>query len=111
MSGNHAERRAHIRKRLPFPVTARGKDATGAVFECAAMLHDIGEGGGYMRLTRCVAVGAELVVRISMSPIPQDSSAGAQVSTNGRVLRSTPRPLGTCDVAIRFSQPLKVDMT
>ena len=104
-----AERRTHTRRQVPFPVTAKGRDVTGVMFECAAMLHDIGEGGGYMRLTRCVDVGTELVVRISLSRIPQDSSAGAQVSACGKVLRVEPRPLGTCDVAVRFTQPLKVD--
>ena len=109
MSGNPTERRAHPRKRLPLPITVKGKDVTGEEFECSAMLHDIGGGGVRMRLTRAVEVGAELFIRVGMSTIPQDSSSGSELSVTGRVLRVDEQPFGTCDVALQFSSTLTMD--
>jgi hypothetical protein len=109
VSDKPSERRAHIRKSLSLPVTVRGRDVTGAEFECSAMLHDIGEGGARMRLTRGVEVGAELFIRIGMSAIPQDSSSGSELTATGRVLRVGAEPFGSCDVALQFSSQLTID--
>jgi hypothetical protein len=105
MNKGWAERRVYARSKISLLVTARGVDAKGARFECAALLHNIGEGGVLIRVTRRVGSGSEMQVHLSLPPNP-GKSAGKQVSASGRVLRVRPQPLDTCDVAIQFAQPL-----
>ena len=108
MTGKLSERRMYPRRGLPLPATARGRDARGAGFECAVLLHNISEGGIYMRISRCIETGSEMEVRLSLSPDAKGSSAGAEVCARGTVLRVDPQPLETCDVAVQFTRPLKI---
>ena len=102
------ERRTSLRQYLPFPIVARGRDSKGIKFECAAILHDISAGGARVRLTHPVEEGATLKISFRASSNPKDSSSGPLVSASGKVLRVTPQPLGTCDVAVQFKRPLEI---
>ena len=108
MNDNQTERRLYPRKHVPLTVTARGVDSKGAKFECAALLHNISEGGMYMRIARCIKEQSKIQVHLSLSS-PKNSSAGRQISASGRVLRVKPQPLDTCDVAVQFTRPLAKD--
>jgi Tfp pilus assembly protein PilZ len=72
------------------------------------MLHNISEGGIYMRVARCVEVGSEVVVLIDLLPRLEDRVEGPRVSARGKVLRVEPKPLSTCDVAVQFSSHLRL---
>ena len=94
------------RRTIPFSTIAKGVDTTGAPFECAAMLHNISEGGILIRIARCIPEGSEMQIHLSPAN-PKDSPAGTRVSAMGKVLRVHQQPLDTCDVAVQFMPPLK----
>jgi c-di-GMP-binding flagellar brake protein YcgR len=87
-------------------VEVSGTNKKGVKFECDALLHNISEGGILMRITHGVKKGSELAVLLR----PADSVIGEDVSplasTAGTVLRTKRQPLDTCDVAVRFAEPL-----
>ena len=101
-----AERRRYRRVHLPFQVTVRGIDASGTEIEDDAILHNISEGGIYMRIPHCVAPGAKMALLIRFATETDQSVIGPHVPVRGVVLRTEPRPHGMCDVAVRFTQPL-----
>ncbi len=94
------------RRGSTWSVVATGVDASGLAFECAALLHDISEGGIFMRIACCVKEGSRIHARLSPPTGPRDGSVRREVSVSGAVLRTYPQPLGTCDVAIEFMRPL-----
>ena len=97
-----AERRRHPRSRIPFYVTVNGTDERGAEVEDAAILHDISQGGLYIRVPHCLRVGADVSCLVRFT----DEADGPQLRMRGRVLRVEVRTLGVCDMAVQFTRPL-----
>ena len=100
-----AERRRHPRSRIPFYVTVSGTDSEGEGVEDAAILHDISQGGLYIRVPRCLSEGADVSCLISFA----EGAGGPQLRVRGRVLRVEVRTLGVCDMAVEFTRPLSED--
>ena len=100
-----AERRRHLRSSIPFYVTLFGTDAGGAEVEDAAILHDISQGGLYIRVPHCLSVGADVSCLIRFT----EDAGGPQLRVRGRVLRVELRTLGVCDMAVQFTRPLSGD--
>ena len=100
-----AERRRHSRSRIPFYVTVNGTDERGEEVEDAAILHDISQGGLYIRVPHCLSVGADVSCLIHFN----DETNGPQLRVRGRVLRVEVRTLGVCDMAVQFTRPLSAD--
>ena len=100
-----AERRRHPRSHIPFYVTLRGTDAEGAEVDDAAILHDISQGGLYIRVPHCLSVGAAVSCLVRFT----DRANGPQLRVRGRVLRVEVRTLGVCDMAVEFTRPLSED--
>ena len=107
MATNQTERRMYPRRSVPWSATAKGVDANGVAFECATLLHNISEGGIFMRIAHCVKNGSQIEVRFDSPTSPQDRMMGGRITARGVILRVEPQPLATCDVAIRLTQPLK----
>ena len=97
------ERRRYPRSRIPFYVTVTGKDADGNEIDDAGILHDISQGGLYLRIPHCVEQGAGIVCLIRFSEEP---TGGPRIPVRGRVVRSEIRTLGVCDLAVEFTRPL-----
>ena len=100
-----AERRRYARSRIPFYVTVGGTDADGEEVEDAAILHNISQGGLYIRVPHCLSEGADVSCLISFA----DGAGGPQLRVRGRVLRVEVRTLGVCDMAVEFTRPLSED--
>jgi hypothetical protein len=100
-----AERRRYPRSRIPFYVTVSGTDSGGEEVEDAAILHDISQGGLYIRVPHCLSVGADVSCLIRFT----DETNGPQLRVRGRVLRVEVRTLGVCDMAVEFTRPLSAD--
>jgi len=97
------ERRRHPRSRIPFYVTVTGADADGNEIDDLGILHDISQGGLYLRIPHCVEQGAGILCLIRFSEEP---TGGPQLPVRGRVVRSEIRTLGVCDLAVEFTRPL-----
>src|SRR5829696_8089773 len=100
-----AERRRHPRSRIPFYVTISGTDSEGEGVEDAAILHDISQGGLYIRVPHCLSEGTHISCLIRFT----DEANGPQLRVRGRVLRVQMRTLGVCDMAVQFTRPLSDD--
>jgi len=100
-----AERRRHPRSRIPFYVIVSGTDSGGEEAEDAAILHDISQGGLYIRVPHCLSEGADVSCLIRFT----DEAGGPQLRVRGRVLRVEVRTLGVCDMAVQFTRPLSSD--
>ena len=97
------ERRRHPRSRIPFYVTVTGRDADGNEIDDIGILHDISQGGLYLRIPHCVEPGAGILCLIRFS---EGATGGPRIPVRGRVLRSEIRTLGVCDLAVEFTRPL-----
>ena len=73
--------------------------------EDAAILHDISQGGLYIRVPHCLSVGADVSCLIRFT----GEANGPQLRVRGRVLRVEVRTLGVCDMAVEFTRPLSED--
>jgi len=102
------ERRRYPRSRIPFYVTVTGAGADGNEIDDPAILHNISQGGLYMRIPHCVEEGAEILCLIRFST---DNNGGPQMPVRGRVVRSEVRTLGICDLAVEFTRPLLEEIT
>ena len=109
MSINQPERRRHHRRSLPWLATAKGVTAQGVAFECAALLHNISEGGASMRIAHLVENGSHIQTQFKRPAEPREGSRRGRRAARGVVLRVEPQPLGTCDVAIQFRPLLVID--
>lgn len=101
-----AERRRYARSRLPFYVTVSGTDAEGEEIEDAAILHDISQGGLYIRVPHCMREGADVSFLIRFT----EEGGGPELRVRGKVLRAEMRTLGVCDMAVEFARPLAEDV-
>ena len=97
------ERRRHPRSRIPFYVTVTGADADGHDLDDVGILHNISQGGLYIRIPHCVEPGAAILCLIRFS---EGATGGPQIPVRGRVVRSEIRTLGVCDLAVEFTRPL-----
>jgi hypothetical protein len=100
------ERRRHPRSRIPFYVTVTGTDADGHDLDDAGILHNISQGGLYIRIPHCMEQGAGIMCLIRFS---EAATGGPQIPVRGRVVRSEVRTLGVCDLAVEFTRPLLED--
>ena len=96
------ERRRHPRSRIPFYVTVSGTDSGGEEVEDAAILHDISQGGLYIRVPHCLTEGSDISCLIRFT----DEASGPRLRVLGRVLRVEVRTLGVCDMAVQFTRPV-----
>ena len=83
--------------------TDTGADADGDDIEDVGILHNISQGGLYLRLPHCVEPGAEILCLIRFS---EEAAGGPRLPVRGRVVRSEVRALGVCDLAVEFTRPL-----
>src|SRR5918995_1243079 len=97
------ERRGYPRNRIPFYVTVTGVDADGNDIDDVGILHNISQGGLYIRTPHCVEEGAGIMCLIRFSESP---TGGPRLPVQGRVVRSEIRTLGICDLAVEFTHPL-----
>ena len=97
------ERRRYPRSRIPFYVAVTGVDADGNDIDDIGILHNISQGGLYIRIPHCVEEGAGIICLIRFSEGP---TGRPQMPVRGRVLRSEIRTLGVCDLAVEFTHPL-----
>src|SRR5215207_7707641 len=100
-----AERRLYPRSSIPFYVTVSGTDSEGEEVEDAAILHNISQGGLYIRVSHCLSEGAEVSCLIRFS----ENAGGPELRARGKVLRVEVRTLGVCDMAVQFTRPLTED--
>jgi c-di-GMP-binding flagellar brake protein YcgR len=100
-----AERRRYPRSSIPFYVTVGGTDLEGDEVEDAAILHNISQGGLYIRVSHCLSEGADVSCLIRFS----ENAGGPELRARGKVLRVEVRTLGVCDMAVQFTHPLTED--
>ena len=84
-------------------MTVVGADADVNEIDDVGILHNISQGGIYIRILRCVEQGAEI---LRLSRFSEDATSGPQITVRGRVVRSEIRTLGICDLAVEFTRPL-----
>jgi hypothetical protein len=101
-SVGYTERRKTGRIHNAFPATVEGVDVSGKSFKVTTALDNLGRGGLYLRLDRCVEVGSSLSVVFRLSTSAEPETNTARVSLKGKVIRIDEKDGGICGVALKF---------
>ncbi|MEI7771597.1 MAG: hypothetical protein WCI67_16515 [Chloroflexales bacterium] len=88
----------------PFPTAARGRDQDGSRFVEDVTLDDLRAHSLLLRLGRSLRPGTALLIMIRIGAGQLVGAPAPAVAIRGRVVQSTPEPLGGYAVAISFDR-------
>ena len=97
------ERRIKPRIFEHFRATVHGVNASGEAFSAETVLENISATGLYLRLTRAVEVGAELLVVSQLSNPSNGKTSGPLLAMSGTVVRVCGATGDACGVAVEFT--------
>ena len=98
------ERRFSPRVKVSFPARVRGMDASSRTFREDTVLDNLSDGGAYVRLTRKVKEGSDVMVAVRLSTVMDSRVLALRLAAHGTVLRTEPQPDGTWGVAVEFGR-------
>jgi hypothetical protein len=78
-------------------------DANGESFETESLLDNFSASGLYLRMTRTVNQGVELLVLVQLPTASFDNAEASQIEARGLILRAEPQADGACGVAVGFT--------
>ena len=96
------ERRFSVRVKVSFPARLRGIDASGRTIREDTVLDNLSDGGAYLRLTRKVREGSDVMVAARLSTVIDPRVLALRLAARGTVLRSERQPDGTWGLAVEF---------
>ena len=96
------ERRFSPRVKVSFPARVRGIDVSGRTIREDTVLDNLSDGGAYLRLTRKVREGSDVMVAARLSTVIDPRVLALRLAARGTVLRTEPQRDGTWGVAVEF---------
>lgn len=98
------ERRGKPRIFTPFPSVVEGVDEQGEGFKYKTVLDNVSASGAYLRLTRPLEIGTEMLILITVSTSVVGLSPGLLVKISSRVLRVEPKIGGAYGLGVTFTR-------
>lgn len=93
-----------LRIMLAFPMTIRGREASGAEFREQSVVDRLGSRGVCTHLHRQVAPGARLFVLVQLSVNPSTRSSAPWIAAHAVVDSAVQQPDGTWHTALAFTR-------
>ena len=98
------ERRFGQRIDAPYPARLTGVDTQGRRFKEQTTIDNLSVCGSYLRLTRALPEGVEVLLSVRLSTIPDGSIDVVRLAARGTVVRIDPQRDGNFGVAVEFTR-------